>query len=49
MLEKSCDSLPISLVYMDTSTSPHKLLGHVLIEEKDDFRSDGKYCHFDLG
>ena len=27
----SCDELPTSLVYLDTSVNPHKLLGHVKI------------------
>ena len=31
-LKKCCDELPTSLVYMDTSVVPHKLLGHVLVE-----------------
>ena len=28
---ESCDELPTSLVYLDTSVNPHKLLGHVKI------------------
>ena len=28
-----CDELPTSLVYLDTSVSPHKLLGHVKIDK----------------
>ena len=29
----SCDKLPTSLVYLDTSVSPHNLLGHVQIDK----------------
>ena len=47
--EKSCNNLPTSLAYMDTSTSSHKLLRHVIIEENDEFKNIGKYNAFDLG
>ena len=30
---ESCDELPTSLVYLDTSEKPCKLLGHVQIKE----------------
>ena len=30
---ESCDELPTSLVYVDTSVNPHKILGHVEISE----------------
>ena len=29
----SCNELPTSLVYLDTSVSPHNLLGHVQIDK----------------
>ena len=29
----SSDELPTSFVYLDTSVSPHKLLGHVKIDK----------------
>ena len=32
----SCDELPTSLVYLDTSVNPNKLLGHVKILELDE-------------
>ena len=35
-IRKSCDDLPTSLVYMDTTATPHKLLGHVQVESFDD-------------
>ena len=31
--DDSCDELPTSLVYLDTSVNPHKLLGHVQIKK----------------
>ena len=31
-IRKSCDDLPTSLVYMDTSVTPHKLHGYVQVE-----------------
>jgi len=38
-LERSCDNFPTSLVYMDTSVDPHKMLGHIrlrrIFERKD--------------
>ena len=34
LFEKSCDeSLPISLVYTDTSENPHKVVGHAFVEK----------------
>ena len=33
---ESCDELPTSLVYMDTSVNPNKLLGHVKIYKPDE-------------
>ena len=30
-VSKSCDKLPTSLVYLDTSVNPNKFLGHVLV------------------
>ena len=32
-VSKSSDELPISLVYLDTSINPNKLLGHVEIDK----------------
>ena len=46
MLEESCDELPTSLVYMDTSATPHKVIGHVLVEKSDDYKNA---VEFDLG
>ena len=34
--DDSCDELPTSLVYLDTSVNPNKLLGHVKILELDE-------------
>ena len=45
-LKKCCDDLPTSLVYMDTSVVPHKLLGHLLVERISCLESD---VEFDLG
>ena len=44
--EESCDELPTSLVYMDTSVVPHKLLGHVLVEKMKNIKN---VVEFDLG
>ena len=33
LLEKSCDELPTSLVYTDTSENPHKVVGHAFVEK----------------
>ena len=33
LLEKSCDELPTSLVYTDTSKEPHKVVGHAFVEK----------------
>ena len=41
-LKHSC----VSLVYMDISVVPHKLLGHVLVESMDYMRNAAE---FDLG
>ena len=41
----SCDELPTSLVYLDTSVNPHKLLGHVKIYKIDEENA----VEFDLG
>ena len=46
MLEKSCDEFPTSLVYMDTSATPHKVIGHVLAEKIVDIRNA---VEFDMG
>ena len=46
MLKKSCDELPTSLVYMHTSTIPHKLIGHVLVEKVENIRNA---VEFDIG
>ena len=32
-LKKSSDNFPISLIYMDTSSNPHKLLGHIWLDK----------------
>ena len=45
-LKNSGDELSTSLVYMDTSVVPHKLLGHVLVENISRFKSG---VEFDLG
>ena len=46
---ESCDELPTSLVYVDTSVNPNKLLGHVKIDEAEEeyavFFNHGK-CYF---
>ena len=41
----SCDELPTSLVYMDTSVNPNKLLGHVIVYESEEKSA----VEFDLG
>ena len=46
MLEQFCDELPTSLVYIDTSATPHKVIGHVLVEKSDDYENA---VEFDLG
>ena len=48
-VSKSCDKLPTSLVYLDTSVNPYKFLGHVQVykagHEKNAVHFDlGKYC-----
>ena len=45
---ESCDELPTSLVYMDTSVTPNKLHGHVKISKSDEIENsvqfdNGKY------
>ena len=35
-IDESCDELPTSLVYLDTSVNPNKLLGYVKIYEPDE-------------
>ena len=42
---ESCDELPTSLVYLDTSVNPHKLLGHVKIYKIDEENA----VEFDFG
>ena len=44
---ESCDELPTSLVYIDTSVTPNKLHGHVKISKSDEIENavrfdDGK-------
>ena len=53
---ESCDELPTSLVYLDTSVNPHKLLGHVKVNKFDVescllvFKADEENAvEFDLG
>ena len=50
-LKKCCDELPTSLVYMDTSVVPHKVLGHVLVEKMVDVEKydEESRVEFDLG
>ena len=47
-VSESSDKLPTSLVYLDTSVNPNKLLGHVKIYEADEENAVkfdyGKYC-----
>ena len=45
-LEQSCDDIPTSLVYMDTSVNPHKILGHTLVTK---LECRNNAVEFDLG